>query len=73
MGDDADGNENEERDDEDEEEEEEDGELRFIDQGNEENNCVITEVEIDSDEDEEDGHTICAFGRLAGSWLNLNN
>ena len=72
MGDDADGNENEERDDEDEEEEEED-ENEIIDQGNEENNCVITEVEIDSDEDEEDGHTICAFGRLAGSWLNLNN
>ena len=54
MGDDADGNENEEESDDEDEGEEEEDENEIIDQGNEENTCVITEVGIDSDEDEDD-------------------
>ena len=69
MGDDADGN-----------DEEEEDENEIIDQGNEENICVITEVGINSDEDKEDdiqfvplARTVTRVGRLAGSWFNLNN
>ena len=69
MGDDADGN-----------DEEEEDENEIIDQGNEENTCVIAEVGINSDEDKEDdiqfvplARTVTRVGRLAGSWFNLNN
>ena len=44
MGDYADGNENEEESDDEDEEGEEEDENEIIDQGNEENTCVITEV-----------------------------